>query len=59
MSLGGMTLSVSAGLGSTATSGVESAALVTNAKSMEFGGSNEVLDLYQSRKILQLGCRKI
>ena len=55
MSLGGMTLSVSAGLGSTATSGVESAALVTNAKSMEFGGSNEVLDLYQSSAIMGSG----
>ena len=45
MGLGGMTLSVSAGLGSTATSGVESPILVTNTKSIDFDGGNDYIDL--------------
>ena len=60
MGLGGMTLSVSAGLGSTATSGVESPSLITNTKSILFDGSDEYINLGSDFKsITQGGTRTI
>ena len=45
MSLGGLGLSVSAALGSTATGGTESPKLVTNAKSIDFDATNDYVNI--------------